>query len=48
MTLQQMLYFKVLAECCNMRQAAELLFFSQRSFCIAIAKLETELGVEML
>lgn len=48
MTLQQMLYFKVLAECCNMRQAAERLFISQPSLSIAIAKLETELGVYLL
>ena len=45
MTLNQMTYFKTLAETGHMGQAAEKLFLSQPSLSAAIKELETELDI---
>ncbi len=47
MTLNQLTYFKKLAETSHMRRAADELFLSQPSLSVAIAKLEEELGVAL-
>ena len=44
MTLNQMTYFKTLAETGHMGQAAEKLFLSQPSLSASMARLEKELG----
>ena len=45
MTIQQLTYFRVLAETRHMGRAAEKLFLAQSSLSSAVAKLESELGV---
>jgi len=45
MTLNQMMYFKTLAEVGHMGQAAERLLISQPSLSVSLAKLEEELGL---
>ena len=45
MTLQQLNYLKVTAECGNITQAAEKLFISQPSLSAALHNLEKEMGV---
>ena len=47
MTLNQMTYFKTLAETGHMGQAAEKLFLSQPSLSASMARLEKELGVRL-
>lgn len=47
MTLNQMVYFKTVAETGHMGQAAEKLFLAQPSLSVAIARLEKELGVAL-
>lgn len=44
MTLQQLNYLKVTAECGNITQAAEKLFISQPSLSAALHNLEKEMG----
>ena len=45
MTLQQLTYIKMTAECGNITEAAEKLFISQPSLSTAIHNLEKEMGV---
>ena len=45
MTLQQLTYIKMTAECGNITEAAEKLFISQPSLSAAIHNLEKEMGV---
>ncbi len=45
MTLQQLKYFTVVAECGNITEAAEKLFIAQPSLTSAIHSLENEMGV---
>lgn len=45
MELKQLRYFKTIAECNNMSEAAEKIHISQPALSTAIKKLETELGV---
>ena len=45
MTLQQLAYIKMTAECGNITEAAEKLFISQPSLSAAIHNLEKEMGV---
>lgn len=45
MELRQLLYFKIIAECNNMSQAAEILHISQPALSSALKKLEEELQV---
>jgi DNA-binding transcriptional LysR family regulator len=47
MTLNQILYFKTIAETGNLRQAAERLFIAQSSLSTAIRNLEKDLGVPL-
>ncbi len=47
MTLNQLVYFKKLAETSHMQQAANELFISQPSLSAAMAKLEESLGVKL-
>ena len=47
MTLNQMTYFRMLAETGHMGQAAEKLFLSQPSLSASVARLEKELGVRL-
>ncbi|SFR74390.1 LysR family transcriptional regulator [[Clostridium] aminophilum] len=47
MTLNQLTYFRTVAETGNMRQAAEVLYISQPSLSASIANLEAELGVAL-
>lgn len=48
MTLQQLTYIKMTAECGNITEAAEKLFISQPSLSAAIHNLEKEMGVTIL
>ena len=47
MTLNQLIYFEMLAEMENMRKAAEKLYISQPSLSVSMAKLEQELQVDL-
>lgn len=47
MTLNQMAYFKTLAQVGHMGQAAEQLYISQPSLSVSISKLEEELGLSL-
>ena len=48
MTLQQLTYIKMTAECGNITEAAEKLFISQPSLSAAIHNLEKEMGVTII
>lgn len=47
MEMQQLLYFKTIAELQSIKKASEVLHISQPSLSVSLAKLESELGVQL-